>query len=130
MRTTVKLISVALLCVLLVVPACVSVQPMQRRAPTDSSDLRILYAGHPGSEREADFVEFLKPHFKEVGTGDLAAFTQSDAASFDVVILDYDGDGFEAPQPRLMPDYTRATVTVGVVGAFICGRRGLKTGYL
>lgn len=93
-------------------------------------DLRLLYVGHPVSAREADFVGFLKSHFEEVTTGDLAKFGETDADGFDVVILDYDGDGFKAPRARLKRDYSRATVTVGVVGAFICNGRGLKTGYL
>ena len=93
-------------------------------------DLRILYAGHPGSAREQDFVTFLRDYFRIVHTGDLATFKPLDAKEFDVVIFDYDGDGFEAPKPSLPKSYRRATVTVGVVGAFICGRVGLKTGYL
>ncbi len=93
-------------------------------------DLRILYAGHPGSAREKDFVTFLRDYFRIVQTGDLAKFKPLDAKDFDVVILDYDGDGFKAPTPYLPRTYTRATVTVGVVGALICDRVGLKTGYL
>ncbi len=93
-------------------------------------DLRILYAGHPGSAREKDFVTFLRDYFRIVRTGDLAEFKPPDAKDFDVVILDYDGDGFKAPTPYLPRTYTRPTVTVGVVGAFICDRVGLKTGYL
>jgi hypothetical protein len=48
----------------------------------------------------------------------------------DVVILDYDGDGFKAPRVNLPRSYARSTVTVGVVGAIISGDMGLKTGYL
>ena len=93
-------------------------------------DLRILYAGHPGSAREKDFVSFLGDHFRIVQASDLAEFKPLDAKEFDVVIFDYDGDGFEAPKPSLPRSYRRATVTVGVVGAFVCGQVGLKTGYL
>jgi len=92
--------------------------------------LRILYAGHPGSAREKDFVTFLRDYFRIVQTGDLAKFKPLDAKDFEVVILDYDGDGFKAPTPYLPRTYTRPTVTVGVVGALICDRVGLKTGYL
>jgi hypothetical protein len=92
--------------------------------------LRIFYAGHPGSEREKDFASFLKQHFTQVGTGDLANFDGAQAKEADVVLLDYDGDGFKAPRPDLGKDYRRATVTVGVVGGMFCSRMDLKTGYL
>ena len=93
-------------------------------------DLRILYSGHPGSTREKDFVVFLRKHFRAVETGDLAKFNPNQAKGFDVIILDYDGDGFKAPRVHFPSGYSRPTVTVGVVGAFICGSHRLKTGYL
>ena len=93
-------------------------------------NLRILYAGHPDSKREKEFVQFLTSHFAGVETGDLVTFQESQAESFDVIILDYDGDGFNAPRPQLSPEYARPTVTVGVAGALICGNMSLKTGYL
>ena len=94
-------------------------------------DLKLIYFGHPGSERERDFVSFLDQHFKAVTTGDLAQFQAARAQAADVVILDYDGDGFKAPRPRIPRGaLTRPTVTVGVAGALICGAMGLKTGYL
>lgn len=93
-------------------------------------DLRILYVGHPSSGREKDFVRFLREHFRQVRTGDLANFKEKQTEGFDVVILDYDGEGFKAPRPRLSSEHTRPTVTVGVAGALICGSMSLKTGYL
>ncbi|MBP8303756.1 MAG: hypothetical protein KBE04_06495 [Phycisphaerae bacterium] len=92
--------------------------------------LHILYAGHPGSERERDFVRFLAKHFGTVKTGDLKAFKERDAQGFDVTILDYDGDGFKAPRLALTRGFSRPVITVGVVGALICGSLNLKTGYL
>ena len=97
---------------------------------SEKMNVRVLYAGHPDSAREKDFVTFLRHHFSIVQRGNLAKFRSTDAKDFDVVILDYDGDGFKAPRVRLPRTYTRPTVTVGVVGAFICGQIGLKTGYL
>lgn len=94
------------------------------------TDLRILYVGHPASEREKDFVRFLTDHFRKVRTDDLAKFKEKQTEGFDVIILDYDGDGFKAPRPRLSSEYTRPTVTVGVAGALICDNMSLKTGYL
>ena len=93
-------------------------------------DLKILYAGHPKSEREKDFVDFLSKHFTHVATGDLAKFTPASGKGHDVVILDYDGKGFKGPQPRLPRSYARSTVTVGVIGGLISGGMGRKTDYL
>jgi len=91
--------------------------------------IRILYAGHPGSAREKDFVEFLVKNFTQVQTGDLATFNDKSADGFDVAILDYDGAPFKAPRPTLSQNYARATVTIGVPGALIGGQLRLKTGY-
>ena len=119
----------------------------QSAAPTgEVSKLRILYAGRPGSDREKDFVQFLGQHFETVKTADLRAFTNHDAEDSDVAILDYDGDGFEAPRPKIMPRFlnegpkdsasparpwcTRPVITVGVVGGMMSLDWGLKTGYL
>ena len=97
---------------------------------TEKLDLQILYAGHPNSSREKDFVRFLAEHFIQVRTTDLAEFKEEQAKGFDVIILDYDGEGFKAPRPKLSSEYTRPTVTVGVAGALICSGMSLKTGYL
>ena len=93
-------------------------------------NLRILYVSNPGSDRAKDFEDFLKKHFATVKTDDLKAFRETDSNSFDVTILDYDGDGFKAPRPQISPDFSRPVVTVGVTGAFICDQLSLKTGYL
>ena len=92
--------------------------------------LRILYAGHPGSERERDFVNFLSNHFGTVKTGNLETFKDGDSQDFDVTILDYDGDGFKAPRPAITVAFSRPAITVGVVGGFLCDSLRLKTGYL
>jgi len=97
---------------------------------TDKSPLRIFYAGKPGSAREADFVAFLRQHFRHVSTGDLASFEAQQAADADVILLDHDGNGFKAPRPKLPTDYTRPTVTIGVAGAVFCDYLRLKTGYM
>jgi len=103
------------------------------RAPGQADqklNLSVYYAGHPGSAREADFLQFLSAHFRQVDSGDLAKFDGSQAAKSDVVLLDYDGDGFQAPRPMLPRDYSRPTVTIGVVGGLLSGQLGLKTGYM
>jgi len=93
-------------------------------------DFRILYAGHPGSEREGDFIQFLRRHFGTVETGDLEKFAEAQCDGFDVTILDYDGEGFEAPRPRISEQFSRPLVTVGVPGGLMCSQWRLKTGYL
>ncbi len=99
-------------------------------ASAEPIDLRILYAGKSGSDRETDFVDCLAAHFAHVDTGDLATFEPSGADGYDVVILDWDGDGFKAPMPSLPRTYDRPTILVGVMGAFLSGNMQLKTGYI
>jgi hypothetical protein len=110
-------------------------QPEAQPGPVDTGaqanrELRILYAGHPGSEREKDFADFLRQYFATVETGDLAPFDGSQSEGFDVTILDYDGDGFKAPRPRLAEGFSRPLLTVGVPGGLMCSQWRLKTGYL
>ncbi len=124
----------------------------QSAPPVDEvSKLRVLYVGHPGSEREKDFVQFLGQHFATVKTADLSAFAgkpfaDKDMEGFEVALLDYDGDGFKAPRARVVPRFpedvsrvpralegfwlTRPLITVGVTGGLIASQAGLKTGYL
>jgi hypothetical protein len=92
--------------------------------------LRILYAGRPGSDREKDFVSFLKKHFDVVGTGDLRTFQEADTLGFDVTLMDWDPDVFDGPRPQISEGFTRPVITIGVPGAWICWNRALKTGYL
>ena len=47
-------------------------QSQSAPAATEVSKLRILYAGRPGSDREKDFVAFLRKYFDVVQTGNLA----------------------------------------------------------
>lgn len=117
-----------LLCLALLMLALAPAPSRAAGAPSKIA-LRIFYAGHPGSARETDFVGFLKQYFAEVRTGDYAKFSAAYAKDSDVVILDYDGDGFKAPRLNLREDYRRATVTVGVAGGLLCGGLGLKSGY-
>jgi hypothetical protein len=117
--------------VLLAYPAGTQAAAAQQPQPPVIS-LKILYAGHPASAREKDFVQFLSRHFSQVKTGDLATFTPRSADGFDVVLLDYDAEGADAnkaPRPKLPPEYTKPTVTIGMVGGMICSFRGLKCGY-
>src|ERR1700690_4593745 len=53
-------------------------------------ELRVIYFGHLQTPRAKDFVGFLEEHFSKVGQGDLDPFRESEAAAYDVTILDYD----------------------------------------
>ncbi len=114
--------------------------------------LKILYAGHPGTPRERDFVEFLKAHFTRVESMSYEEFKESDAQGRDVVILDWtstypvDKDGNDvdmqkvgveawskmmyALRPRTIPQlsesYDRPTILVGEAGGYILNRMRLK----
>ena len=145
MRKTKKILTACIVLVFLSVLVVYKIRETGRVTATDTEgfgriklwvddakkiNLRILYAGHPDSKREKEFVQFLTGQFSKVETGDLTTFKETQAERFDVIILDYDGDGFNAPRPQLSVEYGRPTVTVGVAGAFICSSMSLKTGYL
>ena len=104
-------------------------QPAQT-AKGEKIGLKVLYVGHPDSDREKDFKDFLNPNFELVKTADLGNFEENQAEKFDVVIFDYDGDAFKAPRPNISPNYSRPTVTVGVIGSLICDGQNIKQGYL
>ncbi len=92
--------------------------------------LKILYAGRPGSDREKDFVAFLKEHFDTVQTGSLETFKETDTQGFDVTLLDWDWNDIQCPRPEVSETFTRPVITLGVPGGLICRRWRLKTGYM
>jgi hypothetical protein len=92
--------------------------------------LKILYAGRPGSDREKDFVGFLKKHFDVVQAGNLQTFTEADTQSFDVTLLDWDWNDLQGPKPTVSEGFSRPVVTLGVPGGLICRQWRLKPGYL
>ena len=102
----------------------------QKTEPSEKIPLCILYAGMQNTDRAKDFVDFLKTYFQQVETTDYKTFTGSHDADFDVAIIDYDGADTRAPRININRQYSRATVTMGVPGAFICSGLSLKTGYL
>jgi len=97
--------------------------------PLDRS-LKILYAGRPGSDREKDFVGFLKKYFDVVQTGNLQAFKEADTQGFDVTLLDWDANVLEGPYPKVSGGFARPVITLGVRGGLINRQWKLKTGYL
>ncbi len=104
-----------------------------RPADTDvqiSRGLRILYAGRPDSEREKDFVNFLKNYFDVVQTGDLRTFQEADTQGFDVTLLDWDTNALDGPRPSVSAGFARPVITLGIPGGLIGRQWRLKTGYL
>ncbi len=107
----------------------------QAPPPAGKLSLRILYAGMPGTARQKDFVSFLSKHFAAVKTVDVKTFTEAQAKDSDVVILDKDGiqwgsrGGNPLTDLKLPETYARATVALGIPGAFLLDRMSLKPGY-
>ena len=90
----------------------------------------------PGTARQKDFASFLSRHFTEVKSVDVGSFTQEQANESDVVILDKDGIqwGNRGGNPlyeiiKLPKSYSRATLALGIPGAFLYDRMGMKPGY-
>lgn len=108
---------------------------IDQKGANDKIPLRILYAGMPDTERQKDFVTFLSLHFKEVRTTDVVSFKEEQAQGSDVVILDKDGIqwGSRGGNPlydlKISDKYSRATVSLGIPGAFLYDRMDLKPGY-
>ncbi len=125
------LLTVSFVLALLVVPCAAG-----QEAPSENKiSLRVLYAGMPGTARQKDFVSFLSRHFAEVKSVDVGSFTQEQANESDVVILDKDGiqwggrGGNPLSDLKLPKDYRRATLALGIPGAFLYDRMRLKPGY-
>ena len=94
-------------------------------------DLAVLYVGSPDGPRTADFVAFLSSHFIRVGKTVYATFRAEEADPFDVVVLDVEMHPSEnsigiGPQPKLPPDYARATVLVNGPGVIVARQLGSK----
>jgi len=97
---------------------------------TAGSELRVLYAGHVGSDRESDFVRFLSEHFGTVETTNLATFAKSESDGFDVTFMDWDWNELRGPRPPVSEMPSGPVITLGVPGGLICSGWNLKTGYL
>ena len=107
----------------------------QEPSPESKVSLRILYVGMPGTARQKDFVSFLSRHFVEVTSVDVSSFKEEQAHDSDVVILDKDGiqwgsrGGNPLRDVKLTENYSRATLALGIPGAFLYSTMGLKPGY-
>ncbi len=107
----------------------------QEPSPENKISLRLLYVGMAGTARQDDFVSFLSRYFVQVKAVDVNSFKEELANDSDVVILDKDGiqwgdrGGHPLSDLRLSKDYTRATLALGIPGAFLYDRMALKPGY-
>ncbi len=97
---------------------------------SEKSDLRILYVGLPDTERQKDFVTFLGKYFKQVDTADYHAFSEGQTKDCDVAIFDKDGIEWAPLEIDVSDKYSRATVSIGVPGAFWVERVSRKMGYM
>jgi hypothetical protein len=93
-------------------------------------DLRILYVGLPNTERQKDFVEFLSRHFKQVDTADYNTFKEEQTKDCDVAIFDKDGLEWKPLDINVSSQYSRATISMGVPGAFWVRKVSSKMGYM
>jgi hypothetical protein len=124
----------------------ISRAPRAAGADPAKIELRVLYAGNPGSDRMADFKQLLEQHFTAVGTADYSAFNPADADNYDVVIFDWtsiyprDENGkikAEEPMqmnqptpPALGKDFARPTILIGGAGGTIANTYGGSIGQL
>ncbi len=113
--------------------AVVETTTVPKEQPAVSSGkipLRVLYVGLPDTERQKDFVTFLGKHFTQVETADYNAFEEEQTKDCDVAIFDKDGLEWKALDIRVSSLYSRATVSLGVPGAFWVRRVSPKMGYM
>lgn len=102
----------------------------QPAASPSKIPLRVLYVGLPGTERQKDFVTFLAKHFKQVETADYNTFEEKQTKNCDVAIFDKDGLEWKPLNIRVSSRYSRATMSLGVPGAFWVRSVSRKMGYM
>ena len=67
---------------------------------------------------------------KQVDTADYNAFDEEQTKDYDVAILDKDGIEWASLDINVSREYSRATVSIGVPGAFWIRRVSRKMGYM
>jgi hypothetical protein len=111
----------------------------QTASAAEKIDLKVLYAGNPGSPRAKDFVSFLGRHFARVAETNYEKFKPQAARGFDVVIFDWtsigarDKDGISLPSPmspKLSRDFDRPAVLIGAAGGSVAEQLRLKINWL
>ncbi|HEV3443722.1 MAG TPA: hypothetical protein VG099_03715 [Gemmataceae bacterium] len=85
-------------------------------------NLRVLYAGPSTTPRGRAFAKFLQKHFAKALAVERSKFDPPQAASFDVVLLDWSqNERPEKPIPPLGPkqDWVKPTVLLGSAGLLL-----------
>lgn len=112
-----------------------------RAEAEDRIPIKVLYAGHPGSDREKDFVGLLESHFTQVETTDYRAFREEQAEGHDVVIFDWsrfcirdkNGEVVREDRPPIPPisqEYDRPTILIGGNGVRVIRPLHLKIDWM
>jgi hypothetical protein len=111
----------------------------------DKLDLKVLYAGNPGSARAKNFVSFLNGHFAKVGETSYERFTPDEAKDYDVVIFDWTSiyprdengkldskrTGIGMPRrPNVSADFDRPAILVGAAGGTLSQGLPIKIDWL
>ena len=73
---------------------------------------------------------FLGKHFKQVETADYNTFEEKQTKNCDVAIFDKDGLEWKPLNIRVSSRYSRATMSLGVPGAFWVRSVSRKMGYM
>lgn len=105
-------------------------EKIKQGGTSEKFDLRILYVGLPDTERQKDFVDFLSQHFKQVDTADYNTFKEEQTKDCDVAIFDKDGLEWKALDINVSSQYSRATISMGVPGAFWVRKVSRRMGYM
>jgi len=103
---------------------------VEKSGIAEKIDLRVLYVGLPDTERQKDFVDFLSQHFKQVDTADYNTFKEEQTKDCDVAIFDKDGLEWKALDINVSSQYSRATISMGVPGAFWVRKVSRRMGYM
>jgi len=92
----------------------------------EAKQLKVLYAGPSGTEREKAFVTFLREHFTTVAVIDIEMLSVDTAKQHDVVIADgkrlYPMDEkrqLATPRVKIGADFTKPIIMISAVGGTI-----------
>jgi hypothetical protein len=91
-----------------------------RAGAAELNKLKVLYVGEPGTARASQFASFLKTNVAQLETASRATFKPQQAASFDVVLLDWPQSGTPRDTTRSplgeRSAWTKPTVLLGSAG--------------
>jgi len=96
-----------------------------------ASDLRVVYAGQPGTARATSYERFLKARFEAVTVASKSDLGGLDLSGADVLIVDGEpmSGGAKLPSGLTLDDFPLPTVLVGGSGGGVGDALGLKLGW-